>query len=156
SLTTSDSHFPVPPTVWIPQGSTTAFVPVQSQPLMTATIVTVTATYGYLSANATVVLQPAITTSLQSVTVNPTIVASGSLIALTLTLSAPAGTGGLPLTLSSSDPNIVNVPSAVTMPTGWTSGTILLIANKVNNLSIVTITVTAHGVTKQVSVVVTP
>lgn len=96
----------------------------------TATI-TASAT-GYAPATTTVTVGAALSFASPSITLPPSTNQS-----LGLTLSAPAPSGGLAVTLTSSDTNVATVPGSVTIPAGQSS---ILLQLRAVNLGAATIT----------------
>jgi len=85
------------------------------------------------------VFTPTATTSgVASVSVNPTSVIGGNNSVGTVTLTAPAPTAGLPITLSSDNAAATPNPASLTIPSGSSSGTFTV------NTSVVTSSATAH------------
>ncbi len=85
-----------------------------------------------------------------SVTVN-----SGAQMTATLSLSAPAASGGVLINLSSNSP-AVQVPGSVMIPAGQTSATFQLTAASTPSAQNVTITASLNGISKTLSLVVNP
>ena len=77
-----------------------------------------------------------------SVTLNPTALNGGASSQGTVTLSAPAGTGGTVVTLSSSNTAAANVPVSVTVPAGSVSANFAVTTNPVGASTSVTISAT--------------
>ena len=114
----------VPASVSVPSTSTTATFPVTTKAVTTSTTVTITATLGGATRTATLTVNPpppAVT--LASLTLQPTSVKGGSPSTGTIRLSAKAPSGGVIVTLSSSQPSIAAVPISITVPAGTTSAT---------------------------------
>ena len=92
---------------------------------------------------------------LSSLTLNPTTVNRGDDSTGTVTLTAPAPTGGAVVTLSSSNTNVATVLSSVTIPAGSTSRTFTVSTDRVDNTTTVTISGTYAGVTRSATLTVT-
>ena len=93
---------------------------------------------------------------LLSLSLNPTTVKGGNKSTGTVTLSGPAPTGGLSVTLSSSSAKIASVPSSITVPAGATSNTFIVSTKRPpSNDTTVTISATGLGVTKEATLTVT-
>ncbi|HKN43928.1 MAG TPA: hypothetical protein VJW23_08380, partial [Propionibacteriaceae bacterium] len=86
---------------------------------------------------------------LASFTLNPTSVKGGSPSVGTVTLDRPVSAGNTVVTLASSNPAVVLVPAAVTVPTGGQRASFTVVSHSVATPTMVTITATAGGVTKQ-------
>ena len=92
--------------------------------------------------------------SLTQVTVNPAIVVGGTSVQGTVTLSAAAPTGGVLVTLGSSDPS-AQVPTSVTVPANAFSANFTITTSSVATATLVTITGSSNG-TAQASLTVNP
>ncbi len=96
------------------------------------------------------------TPSLSSLTLNPSTVVGGQSSTGTVTLTAPAQSGGFTVQLSSSNPSVASVPSSVTVPQGQTSANFTVTTQPVSSQTQVTITASANGVTRQATLTVNP
>jgi thermitase len=96
------------------------------------------------------------TPSLSSLSLNPSTVVGGNPSTGTVTLTAPAQSGGFTVQLSSSNPSVASVPSSVTVPQGQTSANFTVTTTPVTSQTNVTITASAQGVTRQATLTVTP
>ncbi len=94
--------------------------------------------------------------ALSSITVSPSSILSLQSGVITVSLTSPAGAGGVPVSLTSSFLTGVNVPPSITIPQGASQGTVNFTAGLVSILSPFTITATSLGVTKTVSGSVSP
>jgi hypothetical protein len=110
----------VPASVTVPGGSTSTTFAITTTSVVTTTTVSITATYGG-SANATLTVNPAIGVS--SVSLNPTSVVGGNNSTGTVRLNAAAPTGGVSVSLTSSNTAAARVPASVTVSAGSTSAT---------------------------------
>lgn len=72
---------------------------------------------------------PAASVSLASLNLSPSSVTGGSSITGTVTLTGPAPSGGVVVTLGSSNPNVAAVPTNVTVPAGSSSTTFAVNTN---------------------------
>jgi hypothetical protein len=93
--------------------------------------------------------------TLSSLTLNSTSVNGGSSSPGSVTLSAPAPSGGALVSLSSSNTAVATVPASVTIPAGATSATFTLTTLPVTAPTPVTISVSYAGVTHTASLTVT-
>jgi hypothetical protein len=94
---------------------------------------------------------------LLSLSLNPTTVKGGDQSTGTVTLSGPAPTGGVTVTLSSSDSRFAQVPNSgsVTVPAGATSTTFIVSTIRpASNNTPVTISAKLEGVTKSTTLTV--
>jgi hypothetical protein len=118
----------MPATVTIPEGSNSATFTISSAKMWEIAFTDwISVTYGAASRLSTLTVA---TTALQSVTVNPSTVHAGGSATVTLTLGGPAPVGGWPVTIASSLPFYVPMPSVVTVPEGQTSATFTVTPSK--------------------------
>ncbi len=101
-------------------------------------------------------LQPASPSKIQSLTVNPSQVTSGETAEGTVTLTAPAPSGGAFVTLSSSNPSVASVPSSVTVAAGATQATFTVSTGTVSSQTVCTIQGTYGGATASADLTVVP
>ena len=94
--------------------------------------------------------------SLSSLSLNPTSVVGGNSSTGTVTLTAPAPSGGFVVNLSSSNTSVATVPSSVTVPAGTTSANFTVATNSVSSATSVTITAAAGGITRTATLTVNP
>jgi len=87
---------------------------------------------------------------------NPTTVLAGSASSATVTLTAPALSGGAVVTLSSSNPAVAAVPASLSFPPGVSSGEFLISASAVGASTTVTINASYGGTTQGAILTVTP
>ncbi|HEX7831273.1 MAG TPA: discoidin domain-containing protein [Thermoanaerobaculia bacterium] len=93
--------------------------------------------------------------TIQSFVIEPSTVASGSPAYAALRLAAPARSGGVIVTLTSSHA-AANVPATVTIPAGQTSGQIAITTSSVSSATDVAITATVGASTKAANVTLLP
>jgi hypothetical protein len=130
SLGSNNSAATVPNSVIIPAGSSSATFPVDWSPVSVTTTATITAVMGNVK-TATLTINPASggggggggTGTLANLMINPGGVSVGGAAQGTITLSAPAPTGGTAVTLTSSNPSAAQVPPSVTVLAGATTRT---------------------------------
>ena len=94
--------------------------------------------------------------SLSSLSLNPTSVVGGNSSTGTVTLTAPAPSGGFVVNLSSSNTSVATVPSTVTVPAGATSANFTVSTQAVSSATSVTITASAGGVSRTATLTVNP
>ena len=92
--------------------------------------------------------------TLSSLAVNPASVTGGNSSTGTVTLSAPAPTGGAQVALSSNNTNAARVPSSVTVAAGATSATFTVSTSVVSASTAVTLSATYAGTSKTASLTV--
>ena len=93
--------------------------------------------------------------SLSSLSLNPTSVVGGNSSTGTVTLTAPAPSGGFVVNLSSNT-SVATVPSTVTVPAGATSANFTVSTQAVSSTTSVTITASAGGVSRTATLTVNP
>jgi hypothetical protein len=148
----------VPPSVTVAAGATSAAFQVTTMTSANPTPVTISASSGSLTqtASLTVTPQPSPGPTLTSLSFNPTNVVGGSPSSGTVTLSAPAPSGGALVSLSSSNTGVVTVPPNVTIPAGATSAIFTASTSSVTASTPVTVSGSFAGVTQTASLTVTP
>ena len=120
------SIIPVPASLTIARGQTTASVSVVTKAARPDATVTLTATYAVVTKTKAVnVKAPALSSNS-----GPTGIAAGGSARFTVKLNAPAPTGGMPVTLESTEPNVLGVPASAKVPAGQTSVTFEAEASK--------------------------
>jgi len=87
---------------------------------------------------------------------NPTTVLAGSASSATVTLTAPALSGGAVVTLSSSNPAVAAVPASLSFPPGVSSGEFLISASLVSTSTSASILASYGGVTQSATITVIP
>lgn len=107
-----------PATVTVPAGSASVTFTVTTTAALAGQSATVTATLGASSKAATLTITP---TQVTGFTVNNDSVTGGSNSMGTITISAPAPTGGLVVTLTNNKPALITAPASITVPAGTTS-----------------------------------
>jgi hypothetical protein len=157
SLTSSNGAVAsTPSSVTIAAGATSATFPVTTTAVTSNTSVTLTAAYGGASRSATLtVTPPPPPASLSSLAVNPTSVTGGSNSQGTVTLSSAAPSGGMTVTLSSSDP-VAAVPANVTVAQGATSATFTIATGTVSSSTPATITASDGAVSRTATLTINP
>jgi hypothetical protein len=94
--------------------------------------------------------------ALSALSVSPASVTGGTATQGTVTLTAAAPVGGLPVTLSSSNPATASVPASVSVAQGATSAGFTVTTSAVTASTPVTITASANGVTRTATLTVAP
>ena len=95
--------------------------------------------------------------AIQSLTITPNSVPSGDSATGTVTLSAPATTGGALVTLSNSNNSVVSHPTSIMIPAGQNSGTFQIDTTpNIVTVQVVQITATTEGDFKTASITVKP
>ncbi len=93
---------------------------------------------------------------LLSTSISPSVVASGAGSTGTVTLTSAAGSGGAVVSLSSTNPALVNVPASITVPAGAVSATFPISASTTATQASVTITASYSGTSKAAILTVNP
>jgi len=138
ALSSSSSAASVPSSVTVPQGATTASFTVTTGSVTTATQVVLMASYAGASVTASLTVNPPIT--LSGLSLNPDWLSGGQTAAGTVMISAPAGIGGIVVTLASSNNAAATVPSSVTILQGSATGSFTVTALNVSRATTVAIT----------------
>jgi hypothetical protein len=131
SLTSSDNAtFPLPPSVTVAGGTSSAqFIVTTGAPAVT-TSVSVTASAGISSKNTTINVVPS-GNRLASLTLSSSTIQGGASLNGTVTLGANAPAGGAVVILSTADTNVAGVPVSVIVPEGSNTATFTVTTNAV-------------------------
>ncbi len=149
----------VPSSVTVAAGASSASFTVSTSAVAASTAVTISATYSGAtkSASLTVTPAPPPPPTLSSLSLNPTSVVGGVQSSTgTVRLSGPAPSGGVQVTLASSNAAAASVPSSVTVAAGASSASFTVSTSAVAASTAVTISATYSGATKSASLTVTP
>ncbi len=153
SLATNNAAFPVPASIVVPEGATSASVQVTSLNVAADTLTTVTATSAGFDTDTAQILVK--TARMNSVTfASPTVNAGGTVVG-TITLNTFAPAGGATVSLSSSNPAIT-VPSTVLVPGGQNRATFNATAGSVSSSTSVNIIAVLIDTFKTGTVTVVP
>lgn len=142
---------PVPPSITVPEGTTTASFYITTSPTAGSTPVTISAALGGATSSQTLNVHPL---TLSSFTVSKSTAAGGSSFSASVTLNAVAPASGASVSLTSSDP-AVTVPSSVFIAPGRTNTGFTVQTSIVPAPVPVTLTASYGGVSKTVTVTVT-
>lgn len=93
---------------------------------------------------------------LSAFTVSSSSVVSGGSLTANVSLSSPAGNGGVAVSLASSRPDVLAVPASVTVPAGAASASVQLRVATVTSDTVVTLTASLGGGILRASVTVRP
>jgi hypothetical protein len=110
----------------------------------------------YAGTDPTATLDPNLGQVLTSLTLNPNTVAGGNTSLGTVVLAAPAPDAGAEITLTSSNPSLVNVPPTMTIPAGETSDMFFATTGQVQFPTLVTITASYQGAVQTATLTVSP
>jgi hypothetical protein len=150
-LTSSNTNVIAPATVRVPAGETSTTFDVQTKSVTAQAVATITATFNGAFKTTTLTVNPLV---LQNLTVSAASVIGGNGLTATVTLSAPAPTGGVAVALSSNNV-AVTIPVTLNVAAGQTTATVDITTVAVTTNTNVTLTATLLGVSKTTSVVVT-
>ena len=161
SLSSSNSSVAtVPASVTVPGAGSLAAFQVTTVAVASSTTVNISASQAGVSqkqtASLTVTPSAASGPILTSLTLNPGSVTGGSAFAGSVTLNAPAPSGGAVVSLASSNTALATVPSAVTIPAGATSTTFAGNTSATSSSAMVNISASYAGVTQTGALRVTP
>ncbi|MDR3689869.1 MAG: PQQ-binding-like beta-propeller repeat protein [Fimbriimonas sp.] len=138
----SSSGSAIPPfNVVVPAQATTATFTISTLAVSSSVSAVITASASTSSAKATLTITPPTPTSLS---LSPSTVLGGASSTGTVTLSGPAPSGGMTVTLSSNQ-NCATPPSTVTVPTGTISASFTVATTSVSSTTSATITASAGG-----------
>jgi photosystem II stability/assembly factor-like uncharacterized protein len=146
-----------PASVTVPGGASSAAFTVQTFGVSTVRTAMIQATYAGVTKTANLtVTPPPPAVALSSITLNPTSVTGGTASTGTVTLTAPAPTSGVVVTLASSNTGVATVPASVTVAGGATTATFTVATKAVTASTSLTISGSYAGVTKGALLTVTP
>jgi uncharacterized protein (TIGR03790 family) len=142
----------LPGSVKVPGGSSSTTVPITTTPQCSNVPVTLSALSGVSVVTATYTVTPPPPSGLDF----PNQVQGGMNVNATVYLTYPACSAGLPVALSSSNPQVASVPSSVIVPGGQTQAMFVITTYPVNQQTQVTITATSDNMSVQRVLTVTP
>jgi hypothetical protein len=155
SLSSASSAVTVPGSVTVAQAASSATFHITTSAVATQTLATLSATYAGVTKTTTFTVNPASAPALATLTLSATTVKGGTRAVGTVTLTAPAPSGGVVVALSSTNPSLASVPASIVVATGTTSkGFIVTTASTRRNASS-TISASYAGVTKAATISVT-
>ncbi len=150
----------VPASVTVPAGAFSATFTVSTASVTAPTSLTISGAFGGTARSATLTVTPPPAppppASLSTVAVNPTSVTGGTSSQGTVTLTSAAPSGGLVVSLSSSNTAAATVPPSVSVAQGATSASFVIPTSAVTSSTSATITASAGGVTRTATLTVTP
>ena len=144
----------LPASVTVAAGQTTATFTVSSVVVAVSTPVTLSALYNGVTKTTTLTVLPV--PALSGLSVSPATVVGGNTTAGTVTLTSPAGPGGLAVILSSANTTVATTPAGVTVAAGQTSAAVTVSTSAVTGPMNVTLSAAYSGVTKTAALTVTP
>lgn len=153
-LSTNVAFAATPAGVTIPAGQTSATfgLPIQATGLTTPTAFKLFATDGTVSKSARLTVTPVV--KLSSLSVNP--VEGGFSTTGTVTLSIPAQSGGAVVTLTSSNPALVQLPASITIAQGLSAASFSVTTSTVTAAATIPVTATRDGITVNANATLSP
>jgi hypothetical protein len=155
ALAASSGAVSVPSSVNVPQGSSSALFLATPSAIAIATQVTVAASYLGVTDTLDLTINPS-AAALSGLAANPNALAAGQSGTGTVTLSGPAGAGGVVVSLSSSNTSFAAVPSTVTVPSGANSATFPITAGNVSTAACVSLGASYGGNNLAADLIVQP
>ena len=152
SLSSASSAVTVPGNVSVSQGATSATFGITTSVVTTQTLATLSATYSGVTKTMTFTVNPAASAALATLSLNPTSVKGGTSATGTVTLTAPAPSGGVVVALSSTKPVLASVPASVLVATGTTSKSFTVTTASTRKNASATISASYAGVTKTATI----
>ena len=138
----NQSVMPISASVTVPAGSDSGQVEFTAGNVTTATAAKFTATLGSSSMSVTITVEPVPTPTLFDVNLLPGQAASDSSVTVEPDLNNPAPSGGVTVSLSSSNPSAAPVPASVVIPAGQYLSNVSITTGTVTAVTDVTITAT--------------
>jgi len=139
----------VPASITIPAGAASATIPVTVNNIGLTSPVTIVGTFQGVTVNSPVLLvngtTGALSPRLSALSVTPTSTAGGTNFSATVTLTDVAVSGGMAVSLSSSNASVLPVPATVTVPAGATSATVSIPAGSASSSTGVNLTASLYG-----------
>jgi hypothetical protein len=154
NLTSSIATAQVPASMTIPANASSANFTITTSSVSTLTAGSISASYNGVTKSASISLLPPASAALASLTLNPTTVAGGATSIGTVTLSAPAPSGGIIVNLSSSHPARASVPATVTILSGTSSASFNVTTTKGSRKITATITASQGSIIKTATLTV--
>ena len=151
SLSSNDGTVRVSP-VTIPAGQTSQTFTLSTSAVTSARMVSITAIYAAASQTVLLTVNPPATVTLSSLVISPNQVTGGSSTQGTVTLTGPAGAGGVRVDLQSDSLIRATSPSFVIIPQGQSSAGFTITTSHFQG--VVTFTATAGGVKKTATLTV--
>jgi len=153
TLTSNNTHFvQVPPTVTVSPGYNNFAFPISTSFTSSSVGATIVASYNGTTYGASFTVLPV---AVSGVTFYPSSVTSGSSASFTVYLTGPAPAGGS-VTLTSSNPSILQVPSSVALTAGATSVTVVGTTSGVTTSTNVSVTAAYNGSSSQGTLSLSP
>lgn len=158
SLTLSSSDAAVasvPASIVVPRGEIAGQFKIATTKVTSSTEVAISASYGPTAKSATIKVDPA-ATAISSLTLSANSTAGGRTITGRVTLVNSSSTAEESIILVSIPPDVAEVASSVTVPSGASTATFRIKLATVKAITHVTIGAVYNGITKMASLTVTP
>ncbi len=155
TLASNNPAADVPGTVTIGSGATTANFTITTTSVTASATANITAAYAGGTRSVALTINPAVSSALSSLAIAPATISGGSSATGTVTLTAPAPAGGVPVLLSSSSA-AAGVPTSITVAAGSTSANFTVTTSIVASSTAATLTATYQSVSKTASLTVNP
>ena len=143
SLAADNAAIIMPASVTIASGQSSQTFTITAAIVMTATPVTVTASYNGTVLQAVENVSTTVPIVLTSLTV-PSVIFGQTFVG-TVTLNHPAYFGGVTISVTSSNPALAPVPATITIPYGASTGYIIGVAGAVANANSISLTASLNG-----------
>ena len=151
-LSSSQASASLPASVLIPAGASSVTFPITTTYVPSTTSDAITASVSSKQVTATLTLN---SVEVQSYGITPTTVTGGATVSATVSLDGAAPTGGLVISLSSSDPS-ATVPSSITVLASQTSASFSITTGAVIAMSTVTLQAKLGNSSQVATLVVQP
>jgi len=148
SLSNANTAASVPSSVTIPANASSANFTITTAAVSTTTVGNITANYSGVNKSATLTVNPAAPTVLSSLTLKPSMLVGGASATGTVTLIKAAPTGGIVVSLASSNSARVKVPANVVIPAGAISQVFIITTTATKQRTNVSITASYASVNK--------
>jgi hypothetical protein len=152
ALSSSNTAAGTPASVIVPAGATAATFTVTARVVSSKQTSTITASYGGVSMSDTLTVMPI---GIASLTLTPNPVTGPNAVTGTVTLTCPAPSGGVLVTLSTTNSSIARPQvNSLMVPAGSTTVTFKISTMDVSKVSYASITAAANGISKVVRLTV--
>jgi len=148
TLSTDNGAVSVPPSVTVGAGAASAAFNLSTSVVSSTIVVHVSASYGGVVKSTALMVTPPPAAALASLTLEPAAVSGGATSVGTVTLTAPAPSGGAAVSLTSGNPSAATVPPGVTVAAGKAAATFTVSTAKGTRNTSSVVSATYLGVTK--------
>ena len=155
ALSSASPAVSVPPNVTVPAGASSSTFAIATSAVTVTTSTTLSASYGGATKTTTFTVNKAASPALATLSLSRTNVVGGTSFTGTIALVAPAPSGGVVVTLGSSNPALASPPASVFVAAGALSKTFTVTTKATNKNASVTLSATYAGVTKTAAITVT-